>query len=71
MFIEKIISQYRRDFTAVYTCEHCGYSAKGGGYDDANFHENVVPSMMCPQCNEQAGPNYTPLEPKYKPWDVV
>lgn len=38
MKIKKIISQHRRDFQAVYECEHCGYTVKSYGYDDEYFH---------------------------------
>lgn len=41
MYIEKMISQYRRDFRAIYKCENCGFEEKGRGYDDRNFHDNV------------------------------
>jgi len=37
MKIQKILSQNRRDFQAIYECEHCGYSHQGSGYDDAMF----------------------------------
>lgn len=43
MKIKTIESQHRRDFYAIYECEHCGHEHKGSGYDDANFHQNVVP----------------------------
>lgn len=43
MRIKEIISQYRRDFTAIYACEHCGFVETKRGYDDAYFHNNVVP----------------------------
>ena len=38
MKIKEIIYQHRRDFEAIYECEHCGNTVKEGGYDDANFH---------------------------------
>lgn len=38
MKIQRIVSQCRRDFKAIYECEHCGHSFTGGGYDDDNFH---------------------------------
>ncbi len=38
MRIKKIISQDRRDFTAIYECEHCGFTYEGNGYDDSYFH---------------------------------
>jgi predicted RNA-binding Zn-ribbon protein involved in translation (DUF1610 family) len=65
MKIKQILSQHRRDFTAVYECEHCGYTKKGSGYDDANFHHNVVPAMKCPECGRTAGDDYRPLTTKY------
>lgn len=65
MRIKEIISQHRRDFTAMYECEHCGYTKKGSGYDDANFHNNVVPNMVCPECGKKASENYRPLTTKY------
>jgi ribosomal protein L37AE/L43A len=32
MKVQKILSQHRRDFQAIYECEHCGQTSKGGGY---------------------------------------
>lgn len=34
MKIKKIISQHRRDFQAVYECEHCEHTVESYGYDD-------------------------------------
>ena len=65
MKIEKITSQHRRDFQAVYKCEHCGHEEKGSGYDDAHFHENVVPNMKCGKCGEKASTDYRPLATKH------
>ena len=65
MRIKEIISQYRRDFDAVYECEHCGHSYKGSGYDDAYFHTTAIPNMKCPKCGKKAGENYRPLKTKY------
>lgn len=45
MKIKNIVSQYRRDFQAIYECEHCGHTKEGSGYDDENFHQNVIPKM--------------------------
>ncbi|MGB6105672.1 MAG: hypothetical protein WBF88_17655 [Pusillimonas sp.] len=52
MRIKKITSSHRRDFTAVYECQHCGHEHTGYGYDDANFHSNVIPAMACPECGK-------------------
>ena len=68
MKIKKITNQYRRDFTAIYECQHCGHEVKGTGYDDAYFHENVIPSMTCAKCGRSAkgaDVEYRPLTTKY------
>jgi len=71
MKIKEIKSQNRRDFTAVYVCEHCGHEYTGSGYDDANFHQNVVPNMVCPKCEQSAPDTYRALAPKYAAAEVV
>jgi transcription elongation factor Elf1 len=65
MKIKEITSQYRRDFYAIYECEHCGATHKSYGYDDANFHNNVIPNMVCEKCGKKAPDNYRPLATKY------
>ena len=71
MKIETIESQNRRDFVAVYVCEHCGHKEQGYGYDDNNFHQNVIPSMSCGKCGKKAGDNYRPLATKYPDFFIV
>lgn len=71
MFIKQILSQSRRDFTAIYKCEHCGFTEKSYGYDDTHFHQEVVPDMVCPKCNKKAGENYRPLTTKYPDGYVI
>jgi hypothetical protein len=71
MKIKTLVSQHRRDFTAVYECEHCGHTHKGSGYDDDNFHQNVIPLMACPECSKTAGYEYRPLTTKYPAGTVV
>lgn len=65
MKIQRFIWQDRRDFQAVYECEHCGEVRVGRGYDDANFHQNVIPKMTCEKCGKAAPDNYRPLTTKY------
>lgn len=65
MHIKEITYQNRRDFSAIYECEHCGAVVNGDGYDDDNFHENVIPMMKCKECNKKASGNYRPLKTKY------
>lgn len=54
MRIQKKVSQHRRDFRAIYECEHCRATHESSGYDDANFHDNVIPRMKCTQCGKAA-----------------
>jgi transcription elongation factor Elf1 len=71
MKIKTITSQSRRDFYAIYECEHCGHEQKGSGYDDANFHQNVIPKMECKKCGKKAPDAYRPLATKYPDSMVV
>ena len=68
MHIKKKSSQSRRDFRAVYQCEHCDHEVESYGYDDANFHQNVIPAMECPECGKTADamtPTTTPDVPAH------
>ena len=66
MHIKKILRQHRRDFEAVYECEHCGHTFEDSGYDDDYFHREVVPDMECPKCGKKADKeNYRPMGTKY------
>ena len=67
MRIKKILSQNRRDFTAIYICEHCGAEHTASGYDDRHFHQAVIPKMVCKvkECGKRAQKNYKPLATKY------
>lgn len=71
MKIKEIESQNRRDFHAIYVCEHCGNEEKGYGYDDDNFHQNVIPNKVCKQCGKKSPTDYRPLRTKYAPWEVI
>ena len=71
MKIKKILSQNRRDFTALYECEHCGHEHEGSGYDDANFHNNVIPKRECPECGKVAPEDHRPLAPKYAADEII
>ena len=53
MHIKHIVSQYRRDFPAVFECEHCTYTEKKSGYDDEFFHVTIIPEMKCAQCHKK------------------
>ena len=65
MKIKEIVYQNRRDFTAIYECESCGHTLKSGGYDDRNFHDNVIPKMRCLKCGETAPDSYRGSGTKY------
>jgi hypothetical protein len=37
-----------------------------GGYDDDNYHENVVPILVCEKCGKSADlSTFKPRKPKY------
>lgn len=66
MKIKTILSQHRRDFSATLECEHCGHEQKlTSGYDDDNYHRNVIPNFKCGKCDKPASENYRPLTTKY------
>ena len=65
MKIKKIESQNRRDFWAIYECEHCGATERSSGYDDAYYHQNVIPNKECKKCGKKANDDYRPLTTKY------
>lgn len=69
MFIKKINYQNRRDFKADFECENCGHiEPDSWGYDDDNYHRNVVPTLKCPKCGKTAldlGTDYRPLTTRY------
>ena len=71
MKIKEIIDRHRIDFYAIYECEHCGNEHKGDGYDDANFHQNVIPKMKCPECKKTADETYRPMAPKYQSHEII
>lgn len=71
MRIKQILNQHRRDFNAIYECEHCGHEHEGSGYDDANFHNNVIPAMECEKCGKTSGDDYVPRGTKYPAGYVV
>lgn len=65
MHIDSILNQDRRDFTAVFICEHCGFKEERNGYDDSFYHNVVIPNIPCPQCGKKADSSYRPLATKY------
>ena len=71
MKIKRIITQSRRDFQATYECEHCGHEHNDSGYDDSNFHKNVIPDMECDKCLKKGSGDYKPLTTKYAEHEVV
>ena len=54
MRILKIVSRYRNEFYALFECEQCGQQDRRSGYDDENFHQNVIPKIECSKCGAVA-----------------
>lgn len=71
MKIKKKLSQHRRDFTAVYECDHCGETETSSGYDDSYFHSQVIPNMKCKSCGKTSKDGYEPIATKYAEHEVV
>ena len=74
MKIIKILNQNRRDFTAIYECESCGDKVEKSGYDDRNFHDNVMPNTKCGKCGKSSnnlGITHEPTPTKYEAWEVI
>jgi len=65
MRIKEIKSQHRRDFKAIFECEHCGATEEKGGYDDAYYHNEVIPNMECKECGKKSPKDYIPNATKY------
>lgn len=69
MKIKEITYRNRRDFKAIYECEHCNYVSTekeyGFGYDDRNFHDNVIPKFECKACGKKASESYEGMGTKY------
>lgn len=72
MKIQTIPFQFRRDFTAILICEHCGKTEKlANGYDDDYYHQKVIPAMKCLACGKVAPDDYTPRQTKYPANQVI
>lgn len=52
MRIKEITSQNRNDFYAIIECESCDAERELSGYDDRNYHDNVLPNIKCDSCNK-------------------
>ncbi len=53
-------------------CEHCGSTElNNAGYDDNNYHSNVIPNMECKQCGKKSDKHYRPLKTKYDESKVI
>lgn len=66
MKVKQIIDRSRRDFTAILECEFCGHEQNlYDGYDDANYHNNVIPAIKCGKCGQNNHESYKPLKPLY------
>jgi len=65
MRIKEYLNRNRRDFTAIYICEHCGHEETMPGYDDGYFHRSVIPEMVCKACGKKSPDWYKPNDTRY------
>lgn len=54
MKIHKVNNSYGYDFYWEGICEHCSAinEKMPPGYDDTNYHKNVIPKMICKSCGK-------------------
>lgn len=77
MQLVEIIEQHRRDFKGRYVCEFCGEEYIDNGlssYDDRNYHDNVIPSIVCKHCGKSTisgGGEVKYTETKYPAWQQI
>ena len=71
MKIKEKKSQHRRDFIAIYECEHCKHEEEGLGYDDSYFHKEVIPTMKCESCGKISPDTYRPLTTKHPEGKII
>lgn len=71
MKIKKLHHQHRRDFRATYECEHCKHTEDMDGYDDENFHVNVIPGMKCKECGKTSPEDYVRRATRYPEESVI
>lgn len=63
MRIKEITTQSRRDFTAIMECEFCNTEwVNRYGYDDRNYHDNVIPRMKCDRCGKSTVSENAPID---------
>lgn len=67
MKIEKFTHRNRRDFKALFACDNkgCDHKEESWGYDDMNFHQNVVPQMKCKKCGRTSPKKEAQQQPRY------
>ena len=72
MRLVKTYNFHRRDFTGNFQCEHCDFITYSVScYDDTNFHQNVIPAMVCPVC-KLASPAGVPItQPRQRDDEVM
>lgn len=52
MKIHHIRDRIRNDIFGVMICEHCRNTDRFVGYDDAYYHNNVIPKLKCKACGK-------------------
>ncbi len=54
MKLKSITWKHRFDFEGIAKCEFCNHEQElKYGYDDANFHDNVIPAIKCVKCDKR------------------
>lgn len=54
MKLEEVTWQNSNDFKGILRCEHCDSTQfMDYGYQDDNFHNNVIPAIVCISCGKR------------------
>ena len=65
MKITKVTNRINNDFWATVSCEHCGAVVTNwSGYEDTNYHQNVMPKFHCKECGQNRAGETKALTPK-------
>lgn len=75
MRITKTYAWSRRDFSATLKCEACHHEQEQRNcYDDAHYHNKVIPDIACDECGQSTnslGETPEPARLKYAPHETV
>ena len=52
MIIKEMLIQDDKEFKAIFTCEFCDNHVIKRGYNNKDFHDNIIPNVKCEKCGK-------------------